>query len=181
MLNRDALGKFAETLKQRPRGMSSIEEATELVTETGVSCRVTCDVLDYQRQVRLHLVASTDSEPVLKVKFPARDEDVELHRSGRNEWEGVFEYHWDDFFLQLSYESRVARVRIYGPCAAAVAHHWQSDVTIPVLGLWEIGEAMVEVLTGQPIPAGPYVSELWGLLHTAERAAEVLSRIASES
>jgi hypothetical protein len=179
MLNREALDRFVKTLKSNPSSMTSVEEALHLVTNTGVSARIACSVKLHQRC--LHLLAGPNSEPMLKAVFPSREVEIQLNRSGQKEWEGVLEYPWDEFSLLLSSGLNVARVPIYGSCAATAAQHYLDDETTPVIGLCELGAAIAEVLTGQIIPAGLDLSTHRNVLHTAEHVAELLSAIAMES
>lgn len=93
----------------------------------------------------------------------------------------MFKYPWDDFFIVLSHGSNAARARVYGSCAAAIEGHYLKDETIPVIGLWDLGAAMVEVLTGRSIPLAGYCSQRNEIVHSAQRAAELLSGIAAQS
>lgn len=178
MLNRDALDRFANLLKANPSGMTGIEKALHLVTSTGISARIACSV--GLHRTSLHLLADPNSEPTLNAVFPSREIEIQLTRSGQKEWKGVFEYPWDEFFLLLSTGSNVARVQIYGSCAASVAEHYLEDENIPLIVLCELGAAIAEVVTGRAVPAGPYLSARRKLVDTAERAAETLSAIANE-
>jgi hypothetical protein len=178
-LNRKGLDRIANLLKTRPLGLSSIEEALDLITSTGVSARIACTVGVHERLIRL--VSASDSEPSLKAVFPSREVEIELNRRGPDAWEGIFKYPWDDFCLFLSHGNNAARARIYGSCAAAIESHYLKDETIPVIGVWDLGSAMVEVLTGQTVPPAGYFSDRNELIHTAKCAAELLSKIAAES
>jgi hypothetical protein len=60
-LNRKGLDRIANLLKMRPLGLSSIEEALDLITSTGVSARFACTVGVHERLIRL--VSASDSEP----------------------------------------------------------------------------------------------------------------------
>jgi hypothetical protein len=176
-LNRKALDHIVDTLKARPLGMSSVEEALALVTNTGISARVACMVGIHERVMRVGSLS--ESEPNLKAVFPSGEVEIELNRCAEEAWEGRFQWPWDDFCLLLSHHDKTASARIYGSCAAAIEGHYLKDETIPVIGLWDLGAAVVGVLTGQQIPPGGYCSARNELMHMARRAAELLSGISA--
>jgi len=177
-LNRKALDNFVDTLRAQPLGMSTFEDALNLVTSTGISARLACIAGVHERLMRV--ASDADSEPNLVAVFPSGEVGVKLSRCAPDAWEGIFSAAVDDFFLLLSHEGKTARAQLHGSCAAAIEGHYLKDKTIPVIGLWDLGAAMVEVLTGQGIPPGGFHSERNELTHRAQRAVELLSGIAAQ-
>ncbi len=178
-MNREGLGRFADAISAAPLGMSSIEEAQNLMGVTGIAMRVACGVRMHECRV---IVGTDDStKPEVITNIYSREARLELDRYGEGRWQGGFEFPWDDFCMLLSYAGRSAKVRIHGSCSADVEGHHPFDETVPVIALGELGAAMVRIITGEAMPPAPYCSEFRAAIHTARCAAEVLSKLAKES
>ncbi len=169
---KDSIRRFAALLERKPLGMSSIEEAQQFLSDMGVSCNLACGLSEHEHclQVRVGSV----SAPELKGHFSGADIPIPLNQTDENRWEGRLRFPWEEFFLLLTSDERTAKVPIYGPCSAALTNNIILDESVPVVTLYELGAAVVEVMTGAPIQASGFCSERNEAIHTAQEAARIL-------
>lgn len=169
----DGIRRFAALLTRKPLGMCSVEEAQQFLSDMRVSCKLACGVREHEHCLQLR-VSGSISTPELRAHFPGADIPIDLNQMDKERWEGRLRFPWEEFFLLLTSDERAAKVPIYGPCSAALANNFPFDESVPVVTLYELGAAVVQVVTGASIQLGDFCSERNEAIHTAQEAGRIL-------
>jgi hypothetical protein len=122
---------------------------------------------------------SADPNVRLEMIFPCASLPVELDQHSQTRLRGSVEVPWEFFYLQIGQGDRAEKVRVYGPCSSALANNTMTDETVPVIVLYELASALVQLLVGRQVSSGPYFSEMNQALHTAREAARMLREFSS--
>jgi hypothetical protein len=122
---------------------------------------------------------TADPHVRLEMIFPGASLPVELHQHSQTRLRGSVEVPWEFFYLQIGQGDRTEKVRVYGPCSSALANNAMSDKTVPVIVLYELACALVQLLVGRPVSPGPLFSEMNQARHTAREAARMLREFSS--
>ena len=175
-LNAKELREFAAQLEEAPLCLSSFEQVTGQLARLGVKHRLSCDVQGLHQSFAL---MTKDPNVRLEMFFPGGTLPVRLSQHTQTSLRGSVEVPWEFFYLQISQRDRSEKVRVYGPCSSALANNVMYDETVPVIVLYELAAALVELLVGRPVPPGQFHGETKKALHTAHEAARILRKFST--